>query len=179
MTVRGRVWRVGKWVGTFAAAALAVVWVLSLPYSIEYSGQHRGVSKARLQFGRLEVVVRPTDPSGLGLWIEPGWYFEHVGWDTYWSVFGARSDGWGAVWPTVSRGYNFGEFDRTEFRIPLWLPFLLIALPTAFLWYRDRRRIPAGHCRRCGYDLTKNESGRCPECGVVIESQGSEVQRSI
>ncbi len=24
-------------------------------------------------------------------------------------------------------------------------------------------------CERCRYDLTKNESGRCPECGVVRE----------
>jgi hypothetical protein len=24
---------------------------------------------------------------------------------------------------------------------------------------------PKDHCRNCGYDLTGNESGRCPECG--------------
>ncbi len=29
-----------------------------------------------------------------------------------------------------------------------------------------RRRFPAGHCRKCGYDLTGNVSGRCPECGM-------------
>ncbi len=32
-----------------------------------------------------------------------------------------------------------------------------------------RRRLypiyPIGHCHKCGYDLTGNESGRCPECG--------------
>ncbi len=26
-------------------------------------------------------------------------------------------------------------------------------------------RYPPGHCRKCGYDLTGNESGTCPECG--------------
>jgi hypothetical protein len=25
---------------------------------------------------------------------------------------------------------------------------------------------PPGHCQRCGYDLTGNESGICPECGT-------------
>ena len=27
-------------------------------------------------------------------------------------------------------------------------------------------RIAPGHCRACGYDLTGNVSGRCPECGL-------------
>jgi predicted amidophosphoribosyltransferase len=29
---------------------------------------------------------------------------------------------------------------------------------------RDRRPKP-GHCQHCGYDLTCNTSGVCPECG--------------
>ena len=50
--------------------------------------------------------------------------------------------------------------------VPLWIPFLLIAAPTAWLFHRDRRRIPPGHCLRCGYDLTGNTSGVCSECGA-------------
>jgi hypothetical protein len=52
--------------------------------------------------------------------------------------------------------------------VPLWIPFLAVAGPTGLLWYRDRRRIPVGHCHRCGYDLTGNVSGRCPECGTPL-----------
>ena len=32
-----------------------------------------------------------------------------------------------------------------------------------------RHRSLPGHCR-CGYDLTGNESGRCPECGVEVQA---------
>ena len=49
--------------------------------------------------------------------------------------------------------------------IPLWLPLVVVTIPTAILLYRDRRRIPPGHCQKCGYNLTGNTSGRCPECG--------------
>ena len=49
--------------------------------------------------------------------------------------------------------------------LPLWIPFLILALPTAWLWHRDRRRIRPGCCLRCGYDLTGNRSGVCSECG--------------
>ena len=52
--------------------------------------------------------------------------------------------------------------------LPFWLPLLILAVPTAILWRRDRRRIPPGHCGKCGYDLTGNESGVCPECGTGI-----------
>ncbi|GMU24134.1 MAG: hypothetical protein AMXMBFR13_42110 [Phycisphaerae bacterium] len=48
--------------------------------------------------------------------------------------------------------------------LPLWIAFLLVALPTAVLWWRDRR-FPPGHCPQCGYNLTGNTSAVCSECG--------------
>lgn len=47
--------------------------------------------------------------------------------------------------------------------VPLWLPLLLIAIPTALLCRRDRP-LPRNRCL-CGYNLTGNLSGTCPECG--------------
>ncbi len=50
-------------------------------------------------------------------------------------------------------------------------PWVVVGLPATLawvLWLFDRTHHPAGHCRRCGYDLTGNLSGRCPECGVAI-----------
>ncbi|MCP4591424.1 MAG: hypothetical protein GY842_11815 [bacterium] len=54
--------------------------------------------------------------------------------------------------------------------VPLWFLFVVLsAYPlVAFIrgpvrCYRRRRK---GLCTTCGYDLTGNESGRCPECGA-------------
>jgi hypothetical protein len=52
--------------------------------------------------------------------------------------------------------------------MPLWICFTIVATPTAWLFWRDRRRIPPGHCRECGYNLTGNVSGVCPECGERV-----------
>ena len=51
--------------------------------------------------------------------------------------------------------------------IPLWLPFIAVGIPTAGLWWIDRRHPAPGSCR-CGYDLTGNTSGVCPECGQLV-----------
>jgi len=32
------------------------------------------------------------------------------------------------------------------------------------------RHVPPGHCRECGYGLTGNVSGVCPECAMPISS---------
>jgi hypothetical protein len=48
--------------------------------------------------------------------------------------------------------------------IPLWIPFLVGLALFGIAWRIDRR--PTGpRCDRCGYDLTGNVSGTCPECG--------------
>lgn len=51
---------------------------------------------------------------------------------------------------------------------PLWLPVLMVVVPTAFLWVRDRPLQRRGFCSNCGYDLTGNVSGVCPECGKRV-----------
>jgi hypothetical protein len=51
--------------------------------------------------------------------------------------------------------------------VPLWLAFITFVIPTAILWHRDRHP-PPGHCQTCGYNLTGNTSGRCPECGEAV-----------
>jgi len=59
-------------------------------------------------------------------------------------------------------------------RFPIWILVLVTAIPTAWLWHRDRRRIRPGCCLRCGYDLTGNTSGVCSECGEKKAMANSE-----
>jgi hypothetical protein len=55
--------------------------------------------------------------------------------------------------------------------VPSWLPLLATMLaPAAWVGKRLRGRRAAGHCQQCGYDLTANASGRCPECGAAAEA---------
>lgn len=48
--------------------------------------------------------------------------------------------------------------------VPLW-PIPAALLARAFLAWRRCPRFGSGQCQRCGYDMTGNVSGICPECG--------------
>ena len=53
--------------------------------------------------------------------------------------------------------------------LPFWLIMLALSVAPclAYLRRRRNRRLKASNlCRACGYDLTGNVSGVCPECGV-------------
>jgi hypothetical protein len=58
----------------------------------------------------------------------------------------------------------------TWWSVPLWVPTVPLLLATCAAWRLDaiaRRRGRPGHCAACGYDLTGNTSGVCPECGAA------------
>ncbi len=65
---------------------------------------------------------------------------------------------------------NLEEFPKMFImRMPIW-PLLVTCMlfPTISMLRaagRRLRRKPPGHCRKCGYNLTGNVSGVCPECG--------------
>ena len=52
--------------------------------------------------------------------------------------------------------------------LPLWSVLAILAIPIMAFWILDQRGIPPGHCR-CGYNLTGNVSGTCPECGTPVQ----------
>jgi hypothetical protein len=67
--------------------------------------------------------------------------------------------------------YDYGTHSLTQ------IPFLLLTIVGAGLFggscvlariLRNRIAFPA--CQRCGYNLTGNVSGRCPECGNPLVS---------
>jgi hypothetical protein len=68
---------------------------------------------------------------------------------------------------SVVRGWRFW--------IGLWIPFALFSAYPAASFVRSprrpwiRRRL--GLCTRCGYNLTGNVSGICPECGQAVTTE--------
>lgn len=86
-----------------------------------------------------------------------------------------------------------GEFvDAAAFAVAIWSAalgwshetgfavFLAVMLATvpwsAWLRFRLTRQVLRlelpGRCRGCGYDLTGNVSGTCPECGAASTAKG-------
>ena len=70
-------------------------------------------------------------------------------------------------WPTrlTYNDAGFGPTTLSRAFLPLWIPLLLIAAPTAWLWHTDRRAKP-WQCAKCRYDLRGLDGGVCPECGA-------------
>jgi hypothetical protein len=147
--------RVTKWLGTgacvlliaaFAASAIVVtrIYYLSPPFvSIELGS---GAVAVAMLGSEAEPLFRPGALGTFGV-------------DYYQPVPAMNSWRYAAM-PIFHRAWG------TNISIPLWIPLLPIAALTAWLWRLDRRRRAPGACR-CGYDLTGNTSGRCPECRVI------------
>lgn len=67
--------------------------------------------------------------------------------------------------PTVSETSNGGWLFMVPFHFPLSVLLSVVVFPILPPVVR-RRRLKAGLCVLCEYDLTGNESGTCPECGT-------------
>ncbi len=80
----------------------------------------------------------------------------------------------GEWWPIVSVSNRV-----LYIAFPFWLALALVGVPTAVLWWPVRRRKLPGHCQKCGYDLTGNVSGRCPECGEAVGQGLGDAQRRV
>ena len=153
--------RRAKWVGftTFVAAFCA--FVASTFYEAQLHVEGRGSSfDCAVRFGGLEV-------SWCRLWtIEP---LRRIAAFSGPRLRNFRIEPW-FDWGFAPRGWGF--------KMPLWLPVVLIAAPTVYLWRTDRRAKP-WQCAKCRYDLRGLEGGGegggngggdkivCPECGTV------------
>jgi hypothetical protein len=58
--------------------------------------------------------------------------------------------------------------EELDFWLPGWLLWFIPAYPLTYLGLRSKPKPAPRHCVQCGYDLTGNVSGRCPECAQPI-----------
>ena len=91
-----------------------------------------------LHNGSIAIVV--DDPLIEWVYIEPDATWGLVVWN---------------VWTAAQRHVEF----------PIYALFAAVATPTLPAWRFWLKPVKPGHCR-CGYDLTGNVSGTCPECGL-------------
>ncbi len=59
-------------------------------------------------------------------------------------------------------------FRASGWRLAVLPPAVLLVTGLGLSAWPARRRRGPGQCRRCGYDLTGNASGVCPECGTPL-----------
>ena len=61
-----------------------------------------------------------------------------------------------------------------------FLTLIFAALPAIWLTkWNKRPKLGPNSCTDCGYDLTGNETGVCPECGVDAEITSETRQANI
>ena len=149
MRRRGRVLRIAKWVATVACILCVAAFVISLWCNV-------GVEMVRPP---VAWVARVDDGC-----IVLGWELEKRG-HRYEDVF-FEAGSLFVIWEPFLDTYGGGLNGMAL--IPLWIVFLGLLVPTAFLWRRDRHRRKPGYCRYCGYDLTGDVSGVWPECGTRV-----------
>ncbi|MCB9857496.1 MAG: RDD family protein [Phycisphaerales bacterium] len=138
----------------------------------------------------IQLVVRPIGSPTLGrTWDHTvGFLFASM---LFRDALGGQSPGkrlfdLQATHRATGTGIGFGASAlRNLPLLPFWFaPFALYALAelefgprigdglakTKVIWKRHRDKVPflppRGYCYQCGYDMTGNVSGKCPECGT-------------
>ena len=151
-------------------AAISGLWISSYWYAYECTYRRPGVVSLSLIYGagyaRFEFAPWPPLP------FRPiRWKVERI----YPPSGRSRYDDVPGFLPLHFSYWTGLYYPGLTVAMPFWLVFSLFgSFP---VWITLRRRIGKSHRRRrlglcitCGYDLTGNKSGVCPECGTKIEN---------
>ena len=140
--------------------------VVALPTAILW---HRARRNIRATLRRLPLWLTPKRPKKVTFWLVVLFCLLHLLlvitgdalFELMYNFFTEYRQG-DPVYPVVE-----GLLVLPVWAAPLW------AIIWAFAWVglRNRlfRRWPGSRCLACGYDLTGNVSGCCPECGQPVE----------
>jgi hypothetical protein len=163
--------------------AACVMWVRSFIVSDHWSWVHDDSARDVGEFGvglatsdagavrfalsELTLFQGPVDPD----------YARSVGVSGSWSKRPPHRETWREnLTPWVAWERTAADASARALRLPYWLIVIgSAALPAARLAGRRRwqRRLARGLCPGCGYDLTGNVSGTCPECGTAAAANGA------
>ncbi len=156
-----------KWAGVVGCALILALWISSLmcPFGIGFG--HHSIDLCGGGVDWIYCEVKPAE-----FWRDPGLAF-HL------EPRGPRTPSKCCGMYLPRRGVcGSGDLGIAEWdfywTVPVWIPLLLGGLPTLWLWWRERLG-PGGLCQRCGYDLTGNVSGTCPECGAAVAGRPADV----
>ena len=171
--MRRRVFKFGAGVSLLFFLATLVLWVRSnwRSDSFGYVGHYRWYTKS----DRLTTAVN-TFPGVMWVYIDdqvvvegtPRGFFCGTG-------PSEQTPHWLRLDPPKLGGFDYDVGEPLWLLVPFWMPAAATGLlPTVWLlvWvvklrmYRTRQS--GGHCVSCGYSLTGNASGTCPECGTAI-----------
>lgn len=165
-----------RWLTWMLPLVLLVSWLLSYKCSQDVTfALGRGAVEMSCWRGRILLQVS-HDPEAMLGWgsqfsatsssniLAPMDYAEDCTW---------HRSGFGLDYTTDSSNYVSPSRLVSFWRIvvPCWFvlfAFLVVSAWSVVRWKRRRRKRLAGGCRRCGYNLTGNVSGVCPECGEKI-----------
>ncbi len=135
-----------------------------------------GAQHVSIEFGLLDWFYEANErgfQAGAGPWSQVIYAIPRV---AGYRVAGYRrtTDGYTSIWmPGVSFEWCREQAGYRRYRLDLafaelaGLAILYPALSAAISRLRRRRRRRAGRCVQCGYSLTGNTSGTCPECGTT------------
>ncbi len=157
LNLRQPLLRTARWTGLASCLLVAAAWLFTVPLltnRASYAFYHSqfwfvGVGRGQLVYDRFGNLRRGLQ------------FFSYT--PPVWLPF---TDRYALTWPS---GFNTTYGSLSHFEVPLWLIFVACAIPTAWFWTRprrDRQRDAATRCRNCNYNLTGNQSGKCPECGT-------------
>lgn len=154
---RRRWLRLAAYFSAGLAISLLLLFAASFRWSIRY---HSDLVVLGINHGRAQVI---TDP----FWVDLVPDDPRLGLKVY------SLDSEDMIFANVSDAF-FGfprEYEVDWYLVPLGTPTMAAGLLAAVLFFLARLRVPPGHCRGCGYNLTGIESGRCPECGTAFAAR--------
>ncbi len=174
---RYRVRRVLKWAGVLAfvfalaTCGLSLMVDLGIPLVGVSAGTYIRLQGGCLHYERMEFTSDSQDPVIVAWYpiffshnfpkrIE--WWPERLGQRSWLPIYAVEASA------NLPSSHYLIPYRRTTAELPLWIPVFLIAIPMGFGVLFHRKRFPAGHCKKCGYNLTGNVSGVCPKCGTRV-----------